>query len=196
MGADERGVDGVPPVEPGELGAFEEPPRWPKVVGIISLVYAGLGVTCVGCGMAMPLLMPMILPANMDLPPSMTYGPLQWLLLGASLLLVGLLVVAGVMTVSRKPAGRVAHLVWAALSVPMSFAGLAMQLMQRQELIEWAKAHPDNPMAKGQDGPGGYIGMAVGLVIGLAWPTFCLIWFGLVKRDPKSMGGDDSMPAA
>lgn len=33
------------------------------------------------------------------------------------------------------------------------------------------------------------VGLAIGLFIGLAWPVFCLIWFGFVKTKPEQMTG-------
>src|SRR5947209_8732581 len=43
-----------PPTEPDvdlEL-TLAEPPSWPKTVGTISIIWAGLGLTCTGCGLA------------------------------------------------------------------------------------------------------------------------------------------------
>lgn len=183
MSENERGME-APPVIPGELD-HSEPPGWPKVVGIVSLVYAGLGLVCTGCGMLSPVVMAAFMPEDMEVPPAMTPGPMMWLLMIVGVLMIGVLIAAGIMTLSRRAAGRGLHLAWAGVSIPMSFVGLALQLAQQQEIAEWAKAHPDSPFAQGQGSPMALIGPAIGLLIGLAWPSFCLIWFGLMKKNPE-----------
>lgn len=41
----------APPVNPGQIDFDPEPPSWPKVIGIISIVWGSLGVICNACGL-------------------------------------------------------------------------------------------------------------------------------------------------
>lgn len=169
----------------GELRLPEEPPRWPKVVGTISLVWAGIGLTCAGCGVVGSVVGPMMMPKNMgELPPTMEPGLMQWALIAVGLVNTGILIAAGMLTVGRKPAGRLLHLVWAGLSVPIAVATVVHQLRLRQEMIAWAVDHSDSPFAKGADSPFGLLILAVVLLPGLVWMGFCFAWFGGMGKNP------------
>ncbi len=179
----------------------DDPPAWPKVIGILSIVFSSIGLVCGGCGLAVtPFLGQFILGQFMsgvaqshDLPPpyqpnlgTMAYG-------GLGVLNALLLLIAGVMVLKRKPIGRPLHLVCATISIPLTIIGLYLQWRLQQENVAWAQqADPANPFAKQFQSPGASIGNTIGLifggVIGLSYPLFLLIWFGLVKRKATDMG--------
>jgi len=193
--------DENPPMEPGDLGTLAEPPKWPKVVGIISIVWAGLGLTCTGCGLASMVFMPQLMKVSEQamggpMPAIMQPGPLQIVLTAASLIPVILLLLAGIATVGRKPTGRPLHLAYAVVSIVMSVASTVVAAQHQLAVIEWAQQNPDSKWAGQAQSPMAWIGLAFGILIGLAWPVFCLIWFGLVKRRNADITEGLEEPAA
>jgi hypothetical protein len=193
----------VPPMEPlDELPP--EPRSWPKVIGIISICYAGLMLTCSGCGVGMLALMPQFMKGQPGIdegfPPSMQLYPLKAGLFAISILWLLVLLGAGIATTMRRPSGRSLHLLWAVGAlVLLAISMFVVQLPDMRADQQWMQDHPASPFAKqagGQGGPFRYLGMAVGVVLGVAWPAFTLIWFGLVKRDSSDLDSGGPEPAA
>jgi hypothetical protein len=183
--------DSVNPIEP----EFAEPPKWPKVIGIISIVWGVLTLGCLGCGVV-GILMPMMAGSAMSdafpdgMPPQMTQGPsvIMIVLLAIGFLLSLLLITAGAVLLTRKPAARWLHLVWAGASVLSTFGSMAMQMRQQQDMRQWIRDHPDTKFAQQQKAFGGIgeiVGWGVTLVFGLGYPVFCCVWFGMVKKEPE-----------
>lgn len=170
-----------------------EPPQWPKVVGIISIVWASLGLFCAPCGMIMPFLYPMIMPPELmegGLPPNMQVNPLMMGAQGVGLLMAVLLLAAGIATVKRTPNGRTLHLAYAALQVPGLIFGLWLVYKMHIDLTDWIANNPGNKLAQQQASGGDtglFVGIALTVIFGGVYPTFLAIWFGLVKRTPQSM---------
>ncbi|MFM9959453.1 MAG: hypothetical protein ACKVZJ_15460 [Phycisphaerales bacterium] len=172
-----------------------EPPKWPKVIGIISIVWGVLSVGCIGCGV-IGLMVPMMFGSSMSqafpdgMPPMMTQGPDIWMI---ALFVVGavtaaFLIAAGATMLARKYAARWMHLVWAVVTILSTFGSTAMQVKMQQETKQWIRDNPNTEYAKQQAqfaGMGEMIGMVVGLALGLGYPIFCCVWFGLVKKDPE-----------
>lgn len=195
----------VPPTEPGDLedALFVEPPRWPKVVGITSIVWASLWLTCSGVGvLAMIVFMPMMQSAaqqqspGASLPPTMQMDPMKWASMAFSLILLVVLLIAGIMLVNRRPAARALHLLYGVLGLVGAAWGMFMQWQAHTQMAQWRQANPTSPFAQQSSAVGEIIGLIIGLVAGLGWPVFCLIWFGLVKRTHESMTGGIDEPAA
>jgi len=97
------------------------------------------------------------------------------------------LIVAAAMTFTRKPLGRTLHLIWAIGAMALAIWGLSIARAQHAQMIQQMReqgseqqvidlAQSAMPFALGCSG-----------VFTLAWPVFCLIWFGLVKRSTASM---------
>lgn len=172
----------------------EEPPRWPTVVGAISIVWASLNILCGGCGVLSPLLMSTFLEAAErdygPMPDVMKPGALQIGLYAVGLVWAFVLLAAGIALTLRKPVARPLHLVYGAVSVLLSIVGIVIGVMAQIELSEWLANNPDNPWAKQHNPAATYVGMAFGVLLGLAWPVFCLVWFGLVKRTPRDITGE------
>ncbi len=181
--------DSFPADTTPELPAI--PPAWPKVIGIISIVWGSIGLVCGGCGIASPFFMGVMLQGQGELPPSLSPTLTQMALMAFGLLLAILLIVAGVTTMNRKPAGFIMHIGYAVVSIPVTLLGLYFSWKQQAELAQWAVENPDNMIAKSMSAPGQSIGQVVGLVfvgtLGLAYPIFILVWFGLIKK-PRDMG--------
>ncbi|MCC6677450.1 MAG: hypothetical protein IT436_09925 [Phycisphaerales bacterium] len=165
-----------------------EPPQWPKVVGTISVVWASLGLMCGLCGVANPLIKSYLTTPEMaaQQPPPAPITPLMLASQGAGILNTVLLLTAGIMLLARKPVAKTLHLAYAVISLPL-FALGAYQIFQEQaRIMEWARQNPDTPSGKFLAGGAGNTMFLMififATVLGLAYPVFCLIWFGAVKR--------------
>lgn len=190
----------VPPIESEWDDSLPSTrPGWPKVVGIISIVWGSLWILCGGCGTAFQIwgasLMPPD-PAASTPPPSV--GPLQVVSALIGIAIDVFLIVAGVMTVSRKPLGRQLHLIYAAIALPVFVLGMYAQMQQQALMQQWVQQNPDTQAAKwmssGQGTAGTMIGWGCAAIAGLVYPLFLLVWFGIVKRGKDSMTGGVSAP--
>lgn len=183
----------VPPTEPMGLDVEPELPKWPKVVGIISIVFAGVGLTCSGCGVVGMTLSPQL--AGMagaqagPLPPSMQFGAMQYVQVGVGVVLTLVLLAAGIATLRRRYTGRPLHLVYGVLTIPQLIWSIMTQLDVATKMNQWVAANPDSPFAQGHSPAGVWIGIGMTLLIGLPWPLFCLAWFGFVKTKPDDFTG-------
>lgn len=177
----------APPQVPGELEVHDALPQWPKVIGIISICLAGLGLTCQVCGVAMAPLSMSMMPADQrdQFPPNMGVGPLIYLAAALSLPHVLLLLAAGVQTLRRRASGKMLHLIYALLALPLVAFGIWVQFEQQANVAQWVRENPDTTYAKQMQMPGAAMGQQFGLIFGvcfgLAYPIFLLIWFGIVK---------------
>ena len=174
-------------------------PRWPKVVGTISIVWSSLGLLCGGCGITMMFVMPTMMKGAEEklgpMPPAMFPGPEQMLAGGVGMVWAVLLLVAGIFTVTRKPLARPMHLVYAAGAVVLGIIGIMLQIKQMGELNAWVAANPDSGWAKQMKAPGSDIGrvfgLAVGALLSFGWSLFCLAWFAPPKRSAELAMRDD-----
>lgn len=182
------------------------PAGWPKPVGVLSLVFGILAVTCgvLGVGMMfasealMSSVMGSQLPPNTPPPPfSPPLGPLMLATAGFGVVVNVILIVAGLKLLKREQSGRSLHLLYAVLAIVAgflsSFAGYQSQQAQQAEMTRWIEQYGEasdfgRQMKQQQQaqasmqGPMQAVGVIVGLVIGLAWPVFCIVWFGMSKK--------------
>lgn len=185
--SDQNHFEETPPHIPGALDVPDALPQWPKVIGIISICLAGLGLTCQVCGVAMAPLSMSIIPADQrdQYPPNMGVGPLVYLAAALGLPHGLLLLVAGIQTMRRRASGKMLHLIYALLALPLVAFGIWVQVEQQAVIAQWVRENPDTVYAKQMQMPGAamgqYIGMIFGIFFGLAYPVFLLIWFGIVK---------------
>jgi hypothetical protein len=181
----------APSLDPAGFDAPIAPePAWPKVVGIISTCWASLGLFCGVCGTTMGFVGPMM--AKMaeqqmggPMPKEMQASPAQLILgvvgLGGSALLLA----AGIATTKRRPAGRSLHLFASIAGLILTAIGGWLAYQQQMALSHWLQQNPSDPWAR-QANPG--IGLAIGgfmTLLGLAWPIFCLVWFGAMGKRPE-----------
>ena len=94
------------------------PPAWPKVVGIISIVLASLGLVCGVCGLIQNGMAFAQGGAEMQMPEGKTMQMPAPSLLSIVLMALGwlwslMLLTAGIMTVKRRANGRTLHIVYA-----------------------------------------------------------------------------------
>ncbi len=184
-----------------------EPPKWPKVVGIFSIVWASIGLACGLCG-----LLQMV--AGAAFQPQLPGGggaggaggggfqpppPSAMLMISSVLGMFPpiVLLIAGIFTVQRKAAGRMLHLVYAGLSVIVTIIGtlVAVQAIDTMiQTMEQQAASQGDPNAAAQIKnmipmmkSFSTIGIVLGGVLGVAYPIFVAIWFGVVKRDNREL---------
>lgn len=192
------------------------PPKWPKVIGILSTVLGILAITCGIGGVAMMIasdqlfggMMGGSLPDGTPPPPmSPPIGPLIIASTALNLIVNILLVAAGIMLIRRKPTARSLHLVYAVIAIVAAFfgsyAGYQAAMQQQQEMKVWLEQHGDTDLGKqiaaqqsqqaGMQQTIRIVSTAIGLGLALAWPMFCIVWFGMVKRDPDDMLGPDGI---
>lgn len=176
---------------PGLQDDFDTQPGWPKPVGIVSIIVASLGLICGSCGLINGVIgMVSQPPAGMTPPPGMTpaMALVQIVGLGMSVFLI----VSGIMCMKRNPKSRPMHLVWAVLSFILMVVGVFMQIQGIGDFEKWMADNPENEQVQAMAKMPmkeifyGTIGLAV--LLGGAWPVFCLVWFGLVKRKPEDFG--------
>lgn len=170
-----------------ESDELVEPPRWPKVVGTISIVWGGLSLLCGGCFLGMGVMTTTLVKGaeqqlGSPMPDVMKPTTVQLGVGGLGLLAPLLLIIAGVMLVSRKRVGVTLHLVYAVAAIVLGLAGAAVSIPRQLQQAEWVRQNPTDPWAQHAKPEIGFIMLGVFTLLGLAWPIFCLIWFGAVKR--------------
>lgn len=180
---------GAPDQTPDDL---PEPQDWPKPVGITSVVLGGLNLTCSGLGATWMILVPLLFLEPMKqrfsdgLPPMLESVSIP--LLGSiafGMIAEVLLIVAGATLLMRRAIARPLHLAYAVVGL-ISFAiSTYIGVQYQAEMTEWIKQNPDTVFAQ-QQAAGGMIGQILGwtwgILMGFAWPAFCAVWFGVIKK--------------
>ena len=184
----------TPPIGPVDSAAFEELPSWPKVVGIVSICWSSLGIFCTGCGVAGLLMLPQFMSKAEEqlgpMPDVMKPNFVQMIFAGIGIIPVAILMVAGILTVRRSKAGAIAHLLYGGVGLITGLIGTAYGIMHQLELQTWGQQNASSKWAQQAGSPAGWIGLVVAALIGIAYPLFCLVWFGLIKRN-ADMGKDE-----
>ena len=189
-------------VDQWEQIEIQDRPRWPKVIGVISIVWGSLGLVCGGLGLIATPFTPMMMDAALEDGQPTPYGMVptatDYAIGGLGVGLAILLLFAGIACVSYRPVTRVMHLLYAAASIPVVVWGYMNQTHKADLNAQWAKEFPDSPLAPGFEqsatgaaATGQLIGLAVLIVLGMGVPLFYLIWFGLVKTKPEQITGGD-----
>lgn len=159
-----------PPVQ-----TWSNPPRkpvWPTVIGVISIVLASLAIICTPVSLAINAANPAYANLMGRLPEWFaTYQLVATFFgIGASFLLLA----GGIQLVRRRPSARAILLIYAGI-------GLAGQVVG---LLAVGSALSGADLA-GPERAGFIGGMCGGMVAGLAYPVFLLIWFlrGGIRRE-------------
>ncbi len=192
-----------PDADPDAARVFDptltgDAPGWPKAIGIISIIWASMGMTCGSCGLisvsSMGFLKNMMPPDQQAkfVPPPFTTLSMVFLAMGVALAVF--LFFPAIATLRRQAAGRSLHLVWAIAAVVVILAGTIESLVSLPHMVDWAKTQPkDNPFTQSFSNPTSVIAQTVGTgIFRLIWPGFCLIWFGVVKTRPEQMHGQSN----
>ena len=175
------------------MDAFQEPTSWPKVIGLISMIWGGLSLTCAGCGVLGVMASSSMIPEEMKsqgLPPTMGLNLYNSLQMGVGTVMSFVLFAAGLFTLRRSMTGRTLHLIWSAISAMWIPVTLYLIFRQNAEMDRWAAENPENQFAK-QHAAGGNIGVMIGIamtVIFSIYPVFIFIWFLFIKKTKESFG--------
>lgn len=180
------------PFDPNHPDLFVDRPKWPSVIGIISISWASLGLLCgvlsvfffawmnsgsfremTEKGMGSP--MPDLLRPN----------TLQFSLMSVGTVWAGVLLFAGIATLTRKETGRMLHLLYATVAIVLAVVGLVLQAKQMSAVRAWADANPDNKWAQQQKPMGQFLGICFAMFFSLAYPVFLALWFGMGKGREK-----------
>lgn len=177
----------------------QEPPVWPKVIGIIAIAWGSIGLGCGLCSASQSAIALVAQPSSGTMFQSAPSSPAPFIsvLLGA--LISILLLIAGVMLVRRQPIARSMFLIYGVLSILSNIVGLVISLkIAIPDMIAQMKAQSEtitDPQMQQQTKqmlqmmevfmP---ISVIASAAIGMLWPLFSLVWFGLVKRRPGDMG--------
>lgn len=177
-----------------------EPASWPRVIGIISIVWGSLGLLCGVCGLLQIVAGSAFQPQPAPGMPNFQPPPPSAMMMASSVLGMLppiLLVVAGVLTLQRKSAGRTLHLIYAVLSILFTIFGTVVAIAAMDDTMkemERQAAEQSNPQAAQQMQQMmpmirtvSFAGIGVGVLLGLAYPIFILVWFGLVKKGTEEL---------
>lgn len=178
----------VPPTRPGGLEGPPRPSTWPKVIGIIAIVFGALGIL----GGLYGILGPWIVEEIASIMPRGTEGTLDvfresagWLI-GTSIVTTGvaaLLLAGGVGLLKRRRWSVGTCRAWAVLKMLLVLVNTVVgYYLQHASLTSISEQTP----AGAQISPEFVDAMVVlGLIIGVAWswalPVFMLIWLGRGK---------------
>ena len=195
--SEERPEETTPPTAPDELEPYEPRPKWPTVVGWLSVVLGLLALVCNGTGIVGNVFLQSWF-ASMTagagpLLPAMTFTPVAVVFMMFKLAWGIPLIMAGVATIARKPAGRPLHLIWViGFSITSLISGyLGYQSVQAYknspEVVQWLAENPNDPRGFGLKGGASNWGMLVGLPFTFAYPTFCLVWFLPSGRSERAL---------
>jgi hypothetical protein len=153
----------VPPTE-YEYVVQQNPTVWPKVIGIISIVFASLGIVCTPISLGMNAVNPASKKAMEMFPDWWHSYTLFTSFLGIAFAI--LLLVAGISLLRRRPSGRPLHLIYAGVTVIVTIVGTVVMVLM---------INTDSMPAAGRTGM--MIGVVSGVFFGSAYPVFLLIWF-------------------
>ena len=175
-----------------------ELPAWPKVVGIISIVWGSLLLLCTGWNVLGVTVL-----SSMNRTSLETQFPdgfsseiadptlIQQLMAISSLLLTVILVVSGALLLLRKAVARPLFLFYSVATLIMSVLGVWYVLGIQSAAAIWINNNPGTTFADAGDIILLILLVSVVLMtlIGLIWPVFCLIWFGFKKKTHQDMTG-------
>jgi hypothetical protein len=192
------GSDQIPPTN-SEFTIPVEAPGWPKVLGIFSIVWAGLGIPCSLCISIMSMVGGAFyewgrqkqIEGKMPDPGPMpaVYQPTILEALCAMVWFVGVVVllVAGIQTVRRRAAGRTTHLAYAAISIIGSLAYAVVAVMKAFAIKEWISHNAGDPYLKqpGASFAANPITAIISTLVLLVFPVFVVIWFGALGKRPE-----------
>jgi len=198
--------------EDDDVELLDDRPGWPKPVGILSIVFASLALTCgiLGTGMvfASDTLMNAAMGGQLDgAPPPPQAPPADAVFIASVVMSIAmniLLLIAGIGLLRRWYGVRKLFLVYAVAGLIGGgfavYAQLHGQVKQTQAMERWIDQHGDtndvtraiSDQYQAQQSSAAtmsLVGIVAGIVIGGAWPVFCAVWFGAVKAREHTWTG-------
>ena len=187
-----------------EVEQWEEPgdgvkkPKWPLVIGIISIAWGSIGLLCGGLITVWRAVMPGMVEQALEgdpLPDAMVMDASDWIIAVGSLGLALLILFAGIACVTRRPITRVMHLLYAILTIPLVVWSYMISTADQEQLKQWVEQYPNNQISQQVQRQNAsvneLIGLVLTIVLGFAIPLFYLIWFGLIKTKPEQITGGE-----
>lgn len=173
------------PTDPTRAEEFAPIPTWPKTIGIISICYAIIMSGCAGCG----LVQNVAGGPKQGLAAAIQLTTLDLVSQGAGIANTLLLLVAGILLLIRKNAGKALHILYAVFSFPLLAIGAYLQLTHFNEVQQWLRDNPTSQEAKA----GGFVTasmigiFAVIVLIVTGYSLFLLAW--MVSKRKADLGG-------
>ena len=205
-----------PPQFPVTQLEIDEPPTWPKTIGIVSIVWASLGLTCSVCYTGSYVFVEPIMgfamkaaaqqsggtassAANVQVPPAYLPNVLDWVTVILWVGITGFLLFAGITLVKRRVQGRTFHLAYAVASVFITGLRAFAEYSKQTEIQAWIAANPDIPFAKQQAASpfassATVIGVILTALVATIYPAFILIWFLFIKKNPAEIAAGVEEP--
>jgi len=186
-----------PSSEPPIMYDSLPPPRssWPKVIGIISIIFGSFGLLCYGCNSAVTIAQPWLagmVPADQQ-PVTIQGMQLVFSIFVAcgSFLLSLLLLIGGFALTMRKYWSVGALKWWAILRILLAFISTIIGFAYLEETIQqlndqFAQQSMSMPMTFTNSLM--IMSIILGLLMALIWPVFLLIWSARssVRREIES----------
>lgn len=140
------------PVDSSLSEEFAPIPSWPKTIGIISICWGSLGLLCNGCGFAGIMMQGTFLKQAEEqfgpMPDVMKPQPAQMGLLAFGVLWTILLLISGILLVSRKQVSITLHLVYAVGGLIMGVVGTVVGVMQNLAISNWVQNNQSEKWAQ------------------------------------------------
>jgi len=155
-------------------GYPERKPKWPIVIGVLSIVFGSLGLLCTPINMLQMQVGETAQTSRMIFPEWYLRVTLVESLFG--LVLAGVLLTAGILAVRRKPACRGFHLAYAVLTLVQLVIGGILYYRMVGEVDLSGLKQPVQSAAR--------MGLRIGgaaMILGAIYPVFLLIWFSRTK---------------
>lgn len=177
----------IRPTQPGPMVRAKPASNWPTVIGIIAMVFGGLGILGGAWGVV-GTLMPGLFNFGVGQQAEMFEVMRQWatwnLMMAVIMAAVAaILLASGIKLLKRRPEAPRWCGTWAKIKIVLVIVTSIAGYMCQQEMFE-AMGKAQGP---GQAAPAtfmkaaGLFGFVFGLLWGWALPVFMLIWFGQKK---------------
>ncbi|UCD76345.1 MAG: hypothetical protein JSV91_05355 [Phycisphaerales bacterium] len=131
-----------PPVTAGEVSEldFTAETKWPKVIGVISLIYAIIGLSCMSLSSVFMAVLPLIPPifrGGVEMPPFIRFTGLAQSVL---LVIVGIIMLTGAVGLLRRRQSAVAKLkLWAVLRLVLIVLSIVIFVLTTPAQIQMAR---------------------------------------------------------
>ena len=193
-----------PYAPPTQTAGPQLPPRqsrWPTVIGIVAIAFAGLGILGGFCGLVGTVTMFTVMPDDQAAAAGMPSGWALWIVI-TSLLGLGLtvlLLIFGIGLLQRRPWSAKMCSRWAMVYIIYAVINSFMTYsMQQAQFAAMSQTTQPAPMPAGFEKTVAAFGLVIGLVWACALPVFMLIWFSRakIKDEVASWGGGDTVDMA
>jgi hypothetical protein len=161
----------APPTEPGAVAATI--PTWPPAIGVLAIVFGGLGLVSSAATPAMFLIMGAV--GGTSSSPAMT--PIGWAVWAVSLPLAAWHLVAGILTVRRRRSGPTQLVWWAVANSVAAIVGFALAGMNMTATAPTGASAPPPGMEWMT-----LVTVGISLAFSLIWPVFLVVFLNRPAR--------------